>query len=185
MTAAAPNPFAPPKVNVEQPLTGSEQMRQEHLHHEASVKSISWLYGLGVMSISLVMFAILRINRTGNDLSVFGIAAVLGIALAVSAYVTVYIRRFSRNARIAATVLSVIGLLGFPMGTLLNGYILYLLWCAKGKVVFSDRYQEVIAQTPHLKPGISRLFLIILIVFAIVIAGVVAAIVIPAVQGGK
>jgi hypothetical protein len=46
-------------------------------------------------------------------------------------------------------VLSGIGLLGFPIGTLINGYILYLFLSKKGRTVFAPEYQEVIEATPH------------------------------------
>ena len=54
-------------------------------------------------------------------------------------------------SRIIATVGSVISLIGFPMGTIIGGYILYLLWGEKGRTVFSPAYTGVIAATPHLK----------------------------------
>ena len=50
-----------------------------------------------------------------------------------------------------AIVLSAIGLLGFPIGTLISAYFLYLLVSEKGKVVFSDEYKEVIRKTPHIR----------------------------------
>lgn len=60
-------------------------------------------------------------------------------------------KKLSPWARIAGTVLSSLGLLAFPVGTLINVYILYLLLCEKGKMVFSGEYKTIIQQTPHLK----------------------------------
>ena len=48
-------------------------------------------------------------------------------------------------------MLSAIGLLGFPIGTLINGYILYLFLSKKGRTIFAPAYQDVIAATPHVK----------------------------------
>ena len=61
------------------------------------------------------------------------------------------LRQLRSWARIVSGVLSGIGLLGFPLGTLLNGYILYLLFSKKGTMVFSDEYKRVIELTPGIK----------------------------------
>jgi hypothetical protein len=65
-------------------------------------------------------------------------------------------------ARIPTGILSGLGLLGFPLGTLINGYILYLIFSQKGKTVFSEEYQAVIEQTPHIKYRTSILVWILL-----------------------
>jgi hypothetical protein len=48
-------------------------------------------------------------------------------------------------------VLSCFGLLGFPIGTLISAYFLYLLSSQKGVYIFSPEYARVIAATPHIK----------------------------------
>ena len=74
--------------------------------------------------------------------------------------------------RIIGAVLSGIGLLGFPIGTILNGYFLYLLLGEKGSTVFSERYKRVIADTPHVKyiPWASIVLLVILGLLIVVLA---------------
>jgi uncharacterized BrkB/YihY/UPF0761 family membrane protein len=49
------------------------------------------------------------------------------------------------------TILSIIGLVGIPVGTLINGWILYLIHCKKGQTILSPGYQDIIAATPHVK----------------------------------
>jgi hypothetical protein len=61
------------------------------------------------------------------------------------------VRGLKSWARIPAGILSSIGLLYLGLGTIVNAYILYLLFCQKGKTVFSDEYKRVIAETPHVK----------------------------------
>ena len=43
------------------------------------------------------------------------------------------------------------GLIGFPVGTLINAYILYVVFCEQGRMVFSDDYHEIIRRTPHIR----------------------------------
>ena len=100
----------------------------------------------------------------------------LAMAL-IYAVVGRWFRTLNPKARVPATILSVIGLLAFPLGTLINGYILYLIHAKKSKVVFSADYQAVIAATPEIKYKTS-LFVWILVGFlAVVLIGVLAAVI--------
>lgn len=67
-------------------------------------------------------------------------------------------------------MLACIGLLGIPVGTLINAYILWLLFSKKGKRVFSVDYQRIIAETPHIK---FRTPIFAWVVLAVLIAGLV------------
>jgi hypothetical protein len=49
------------------------------------------------------------------------------------------------------TFFAFLGLIAFPIGTIINAYILYLLLSAKGKYVFSADYRAVITATPHIR----------------------------------
>ena len=72
-------------------------------------------------------------------------------------------------------ILAGIGLIGFPIGTLISAYILYLLGSQKGVQVFSDEYAEVIAATPHIKYRSSKLVIVLVVLLvALVVIGVVA-----------
>ena len=73
-------------------------------------------------------------------------------------------------ARIPTGILSGIGLLAFPIGTLINAYVLYLIFSAKGKMVFSDEYRAVIEQTPHIKYRTSIIVWIVLGLLLLLIA---------------
>jgi Ca2+/Na+ antiporter len=79
------------------------------------------------------------------------------------------LRKFSNRGRILGSVIAGIGLIVIPVGTVIGAYILYLLLGAKGKVVFSPEYQEVIAQTPHIRYRTSKWVWILLILFLLFI----------------
>lgn len=80
-------------------------------------------------------------------------------------------------ARIVATVLSAIGLIGFPLGTIISAYFLYLLQSKKAAMVFSEDYKRVIAATPHVKYKTSLIAWVLLgLLVALVIVVVIAAI---------
>jgi hypothetical protein len=135
--------------------TAAEEIRKAHIKHEASVQSIGVLYILGACSVFfagiIVLFAP---GRSPSDVDA-GLGLVVTIPLlglgAFQLVVGFGVRQLKRWTRIAVGILSGIGLLAFPIGTLINGYILYLVLSEKGKTVFSEQYQEVIAATPHVK----------------------------------
>jgi len=127
----------------------SELVRKAHIAHEASVKSIGLLYWLG----GVVIFIGGLVNLFDGHAKPVDMA--IGAALLLLAVVQIWVgtglRKLNKTARIVTGVFSGIGLLGFPLGTVINGYILYLLFGKKGVVVFSDPYKEVIAATPLIK----------------------------------
>ena len=69
--------------------------------------------------------------------------------------------------RIPTIILSIIGLIGFPLGTLISAYILYLMFAAKSKMVFSPEYREIIAATPHLRYRTSFLKTVLVVILII------------------
>lgn len=171
-----------------QAVSGSaEEIRRTHLRHEASVRAVGTLYllGGGLLAISCAagMTAMLMaLGATGGGGS--GVASAIGlIATLVYAALAVLmfwlgrgLRRLSPSVRIVAAVLSGIGLIGFPVGTLINGYILWLLLSAKGKTVFSADYRRIIAETPHIQyrtPWWAWL-LLALVIGGVVVLGVFA-----------
>jgi len=125
----------------------AETIRKEHIKHEASIKSVGFLYFLGA--------AFMALAGLGQTLGTRGEGAIIGVIFfAFSAgliVAAVGIRSLKPWARIVSGVLSGIGLLGFPLGTLINAYILYLLFSKKGSLIFSEEYQGIIAATPHVK----------------------------------
>jgi hypothetical protein len=159
-----------------------EEMRNAHLKHEASVKSIGVLYYIGGAGAALVGVATLisSVSSSGSADTIFAVFLAIGMLVlgAGQVWVGTGLRRLKRWARIPVGILSGIGLIGFPLGTIINAYILYLVFGKKGVTVFSDEYRLVIEQTPHIKYKTSIVVWIFLgLVLLLIVAGLVAAIV--------
>lgn len=155
------NPFAPPKAHVadiETANSDAERIRQEHIKRETSIRSIGLLYYIGGVfmvlagiGLSVVAFTAPAAAGSPEAMLLFILGPVyLGLG-ALSVATARGLRKLRTWARLVSIVLSAIGLLGFPIGTLINGYILYLLLSAQGKRVFEDDYPAIIAATPHIK----------------------------------
>lgn len=71
------------------------------------------------------------------------------------------------------TLLFGTSVVAFPIGTVLGIYVIYLLFCQKGRMIFSAPYKEVIKNTPQIKYGTSKaawiVLLFLLLVFAIAV----------------
>ncbi len=139
----------------------AEETRKTHLRHEASVRSVGRLYLLGAavlmfFSVSglvmMVRLSPLAAGRAG-PVHLRGVAFTGGFALlaALMFWVGRGVRRLNPSVRTVAAILAGIGLIGFPIGTLINAYVLWLLLSAKGKTVFSEEYRRIVAETPHLR----------------------------------
>ncbi len=145
----------------------AERVRKEHISHEASVKSVGLLYFLGAAFLLLAGLAVGFSTKGMEGPLLAGFFLLLGGA---QLWAGIGLRQLKPWARIVAGILSGIGLLGFPLGTLINGYILYLLFSKKGAVVFSDPYKRVIEQTPHIKYRTSIVIWILLGLMLLLIA---------------
>ncbi len=175
------NPYAPPKAFVHDVVRENgeaDAIRHEHIKHEASVRSIGTLYYLGGGLVALMGLVLLAGTvRAGRFNAMIVLLVVLYLGLGVLAIVAGRgIRALQPWARMTGIVLAAIGLLGFPVGTLINAYVLWLLLSQKGKRIFQEDYQAIVAATPHIKYRTSKLVWILLGVIVLVI---VAAITIP------
>lgn len=185
----ATNPYAP-TAHVSSPTEGLsdvETYRRTYLNHEASVKSIGFLYLLGAIFLVPVGALVLVgafgvvVNAPAQGDPQALLVAVIGVfyvALGVfQGFVGYGLRRLRPWTRIAGSVLSAIGLIGFPIGTLISAYFLYLFMSKKGKVVFSPEYQSVIEQTPHIKYKVSIVVWILLgLLAALILMGLIFAV---------
>lgn len=161
------NPYAAPSAS---PYGGyapggmsqseAERIRRELISHEASIQSVGSLYllsailcGLGlVIMLGVVVFSFVGGDGAAETLGfTIGFALLYGLIGALSFWLGKGLRQLDIRVRTVAIVLSAIGLLGFPVGTLIHGYIIYLLVGEKGNRVFSPEYAEVIRATPHIQ----------------------------------
>jgi len=103
-----------------------------------------------------------------------GISFVLiGLGQGFTAY---GLRRLRSWARIPTIIVSCIGLLGFPMGTLINAYILVKVCGKQGSFVMTLGYERIIEATPQIKRKSSILAMVLLAILIIVLIGIIAAI---------
>ena len=187
------NPFrAPTSVEVAQPVEladgDSEEIRNAHLKHEASLKGIGSLYVLGgIISVFAGLAMVFAFSSMGppngpgggGEMTLWYSVAIVSLMVVVGAFqfmVGLGLRKVQPWTKIPATILAVFGLFSLSVASLISIYVLYLLHSQKGKVVLSESYQNVIAQTPHIKYKTSiivKIFvglLVGLIAFAIVAA---------------
>ena len=174
------NPYEAPQTFDAPPtqINDAEVVRRAHISTEASIKSVGILYYLGgcalVIASIVTIWSFAKAEGIGNlgEQVSSGIFLALGI---VQFIVGAAIRKFKPWSKIAIGILSGIGLLGFPIGTLINGYILILTFGKKGRMVFSQPYQEIIAATPHVKYKTSKVVWIVLgLVIAVIAIGIAA-----------
>jgi hypothetical protein len=181
------NPYAVTTDQINDYSLGGDAVaiRKRFISHEASVRSIGLLYWLGGILAILCSLAYVglgigflsdaRTMPTAIFMLMFSpVMAALGI---FQIFVARGLRRLTPWARIGASVVSVIGLLGFPFGTIISAYFLYLLLSRKGEYVFSPEYKAIIDATPGIKYRTSPIIwvllgLLFLLLGSIIVAGV-------------
>jgi hypothetical protein len=171
MSSPAPiNPYAAPTAPVEDVAANpeSDAIRRAHIGHEASVKAVGFLYYLGGGAVTVGALVFMRSD----------IATSIGLLIAGAAQLSAGygVRALRGWGRAVGCVLSALGLFAFPVGTLINGYILYLFLSKKGRTIFAPEYQDVIAETPDVK---YRTSIVVWIVLALLVILVAAAFVLP------
>lgn len=161
----------------------AETLRRAHLHHEASVKSIGFLYYLCAFFLAIATATALLALVDGYHGPRVAMAAVLFALTFVYAWLGRGLRRLDPRVRVGTTILAALSLLSIPIGTLIGAYILYLLHSAKGKMVFSEDYRQVIAATPEIRYRTSKVVLAIVILGVVLVSLVVLfGLVLPALQ---
>jgi hypothetical protein len=198
------NPYAPSgssygdaSLDANFDLSQAELIRKSHLSHEANIQSFGCLYTLGgIMGILIGIFYIgigIFVMAGGENLPgsarsadvnpmVAGIMTTLiGVVFLAIAVAQLFAGRsmqtLNSSGKILAIIISAIGLLVFPCGTLISGYLLYLLLSAKGEMVFSSAYKEVMQATPHIRYRTSIIVWIFLfLLIGVILLGIIAAI---------
>lgn len=158
------------------PDASAEEVSKKYIKHEACVKSIGTLYCIGA---GLLLAAGIT-GPFANQKDPIGariLVSVIFIGLGIfQLWVSKGLWALKSWVRIPVGVLSGLGLLAFPLGTIINGYILYLVFCEKGTKVFSPEYQQVVAATPQIKYKTSIIVWIVLgILITIIVLGLFAA----------
>jgi len=172
------NPYAAPQIE-DSPIADSssdkEVIRKELIGHEASIKGLGFLYILGGVLWGIGgFFFVTRIFQNEPVSAWMPVGLLLGFSTLV-AFVGFGLRRLKPWARVVGGIFCGLGLLGFPLGTIINAYFLYLLFGKKGVRVFSDEYKDVIAATPDVKYRTSKVTWIVLGVFLLVVVGLIVS----------
>ena len=183
--SVAVDPYAPPRADVTPRAGGvnnAEQIRRQFLNHEASIRSFGFLYllngwvGLAGTAMIILFLAFAAVSEGFSDIGAIGMMFLLVLFLGAISYFTLFLGRGMRaldpKVKTGVTILAGFGLLGFPLGTIINGYILYLIHGEKGKRVMSAEYQSVVAQTPHIE---YKMPLIVKVFLALILAVIVSA----------
>lgn len=177
MSANIDNPYQAPQANITPADSETTRIRTRHIKHEATIRSIGMLFYIGsvLAVIAGAGMTISGFSEASTKPSIIGAVFILiGI---IQFWVGRKLRELSPQAKIPTTILSTLGLLGFPVGTLVNLYILYVIHCKKGRYILSDEYREIVEATPEIKYQTSILIWMFL---GLIVLGIVAAIIIPA-----
>jgi len=160
------NPYVAPTAFVDDVRRASEleATRREHVNYEAAVRSIGTMYYAGSVLWSLFGVYFLLVAVRGTEFIAWPLAVVSLVFGLASVVVAWGLRGLKRWAASAAAVLSALSLPVIPFGTVIGGYVLVLLRSAKGRRIFARDYASVVAATPHIEPGGSR---VVWIVFAV------------------
>lgn len=175
---APPDLYRPPSVSLDKPVDSTnpaadaEAVRLEYLPREVTAKTLGAIYMFLCLPYAFFLFMGLTVIWTdpiggGLYLLLFGLLA------GVFATAGLGLWRLEQWGQRPACWISAVGCLGFPIGTVLHGSLLYLLVNERGKMVFSDEYRRVVELTPHIKPVAvwTRLAIFALIVGLLILLG--------------
>jgi hypothetical protein len=162
ISSAGAGPITPPVGTVSTTATRSaDETRQLYFPHEQQVRSVGTFFRF-MGAIQLFFAAIILLagalasfagGGLGAHLTQIVVIAIEGAVFVAIGGVTFWagnlLRELDRKAFVPAVVVAAFGLLGIPIGTLINGFILYLLLSEKGRFVLSDTYRTIVAATPQ------------------------------------
>lgn len=175
------NPYAPPSARLgaeTRTPDDAERIRREHLSHESSIRSIGTLYRIGAILSALGTLVVLIVGvvslfqpgEGGVVLAMLLVGALYGLLTWLQFYLGNGLRELDPKVRTLVTILAVLGLLGFPLGTLISVYILYLLHSEKGKRIMTPEYRAIVASTPHIQYKTPLWMILVVVALVAVIA---------------
>ncbi len=155
------NPYAPPTADLDPPVTGTSiSARASMLKYEVAIRSEGTVFLFG----GLILFAVGSIILSFHRHYWIGGLAALAVA-AVAFWVDYGLQRLRGSARTVGMILAGIGLIGFPVITLVSLRILFVLGNKASRAVFTPDYARIIAATPHInhkQPQTFRILLVLL-----------------------
>jgi hypothetical protein len=181
---AAANPYAAPAAHVADVAPGTseaEAIRVAHIRHERQVKAVGTLYYLGgaLTALAAIVFWLGPQGPLMDSAFSLGIAAVYTLLAAAWLVLGYGFRRMRPWVRVPGGILSALGLLAIPVGTLVNAWVLWIMFSAKGQVILSPTYDAIVAATPHVKYRWTVGDKIATTIIVLVLLGVVALFALP------
>ncbi|MEQ1903375.1 MAG: hypothetical protein ABL888_04250 [Pirellulaceae bacterium] len=184
------NPYAPPTIskivtNVASSIPNADKIRQEHLATESAIAAFGWFHlvlaafqFLGLF-LSLILTVLIVLNPPDEFSWLWHIFRLfMTVCIGLWHYsVGIGLRKLDESARTNGTILNIFNI---PIGV--GIWFFMLVWSAKGSVVFSDHYKEVIEQTPQLRRHVTwtTFILIFLPIVMIVLLGILLTVLIAA-----
>jgi hypothetical protein len=156
----AADAYRPPAANLEfadAAVPEAVAIREAHIGHERQLKSVGLLFGLGAVMMLITLFAVMLPGDDGGPdttrqmAGVIGGSLLIGLLAAAAGALAYGYRTLSPWVKYIGTPVSMLGLLAIPLGTLIHAYILYLLWCEKGRRVLAPDYAAIIRATPQVR----------------------------------
>jgi hypothetical protein len=187
-THAGSNPYSAPQARVADVGSGdiehAEEIRKEHINHEAGIRSAGTLYGLYALFLLLATLVFAFGAVTGGDAQNPRAVMIIAMVFCGGFFWLFYklasgLRALQNWARVPTAIISGLGLLGFPVGTLINGYIMWLVLSKKGTFILSPEYAEIVAATPHIKRKTS----IVVWIFLVLLLGLFVLLIAAALNG--
>ena len=155
-------------------MSQATQIRHEHINHEASIRGIGIclyvssflviliavppmlfnfpLFSLVPYLVGGFFFAELRDSQPDVWLLTlvnFGIGSLFVLFAVVQGWAARGLRALNGSVRSWAVAISALGLINFPVGTVISSYFIYVLGSEQGQFVMTPEYAAVRAATPH------------------------------------
>lgn len=180
------NPYAPPQtpLDAKTPDTEEEKVRKEYLYHEASIHSIGYIYCIaGFITIIVGVCLVLKqFMRFDPYILCWGLGSIVIGNFQI--FVGIGVVRLQQWSRLPAGTYGVLYLflllivdprLSLIAGGAFTAYVIAIIFGEKGQMVFSEYYQQIIRETPHIKyrtSPIAWIMLFLVIGFILFLMGV-------------
>jgi hypothetical protein len=150
------NPYAAPACRSDT-ASGAELLRRKYLQREACVKGLAFVF-FGIAAAytgAAILVGSSIFSEHAGARGHYG-HVIAGLVFGILTFrIGLGLRRLERRAQLAVAMISAGLLILFPLGTALAFWLFHQLLSQKGSVIFSELYQEIIAQTPGISPRLS------------------------------